>query len=91
MSRNAFHSEILGYNVPTIISNHLYNMFSSRTTQDDEIELSDKAFEMAENRAQYVMTFDDFCAFYVCFRDRSNQEMSQVIFQMLRLSPTHVS
>ena len=66
-------------------------MFSSRTTQDDEIELSDKAFEMAENRAQYVMTFDDFCAFYVCFRDRSNQEMSQVIFQMLRLSPTHVS
>ena len=33
------------------------------------------------------MTFDDFCAIYVCFKDKKDDEIGQVVFQILRLNP----
>ena len=35
------------------------------------------------------MTYDDFCAFYIVFRDQKDDEMQQVVFEILKLSPTY--
>ena len=35
------------------------------------------------------MTFDDFCAFCAAFRDPREEEMQQIIFQILKLSPNY--
>ena len=38
---------------------------------------------------QFVMTFDDFCAFYVVFKDQKDEEMVHIVFEILKLSPDH--
>ena len=35
----------------------------------------------------FFMTYDDFCALYVCFRDKRDDEIMQVTFQMCKLKP----
>ena len=35
------------------------------------------------------MTFDDFCVLYVVFKQNKDDDMLQVIFQILKLSPDH--
>ena len=35
------------------------------------------------------MTFEDYCAFYLVFEERRDEEMLQVVFEILKLSPDH--
>lgn len=35
------------------------------------------------------MTYEDFCALYVVFKLKKDDDMLQVIFQLLKLSPDH--
>ena len=37
------------------------------------------------------MTFDDFCAFYIVFKEAKDEDMLQVGFELLKLSPDHFS
>lgn len=37
------------------------------------------------------MTFDDFCILYVVFKDLKDEEMMQVVFHLIKLSPQHLS
>lgn len=37
------------------------------------------------------MTFDDFCAMYVCFRDQKDEEVMQLVFSMLKIHPGHIT
>ena len=41
--------------------------------------------------AEYVMTFDDFCALYIVFKEGKDEDMLQVGFELLKLSPDHFS
>ena len=36
------------------------------------------------------MTFDDFCAMYVCFRDQRDDEIMQVTFSMFKLHKNYI-
>lgn len=40
---------------------------------------------------EYVMTFEDFCAFYLVFTQKKDEEMSQLVFEMMQLNPNHIS
>ena len=44
---------------------------------------------MQTSLADHVMTFEDFCALYVVFKQGKDEDMLQVIFQLLKLSPDH--
>ena len=37
------------------------------------------------------MTYDDFLALYVAFKEKKDEEMLQVIFHLLKVSPDHVA
>ena len=37
----------------------------------------------------HVMTYDDFAALYVTFKEGKNEEILQVVFELLKLSPEH--
>ena len=39
----------------------------------------------------YLMTFNDFCALYLVFKEQKDEEMIQVMFQMVRVSPQHIA
>ena len=44
-----------------------------------------------DNSQQHVMTYDDFLALYVAFKEKKDEEMLQVIFHLLKVSPDHVA
>ena len=76
--------------VPVSIGNLLYKMFASPTKQDSGLQfrtVSPWATQEENQLAEHVMTFDDFCAFCAVFRDPRDDEMLQIIFQILKLSP----
>ena len=74
-----FRNEILGAHVPFIISNRIYEMFSSPVLEN--------GFEVEENgKTQYVMTYEDFKAFYVVFKDKANSEMADIAFEMFKMN-----
>ena len=37
------------------------------------------------------MTFDDFCALYIVFKEQRDEEMVQVMFSMIRINPAHIA
>ena len=37
------------------------------------------------------MTFEDFCALYLVFKEKRDDEMIQVVFHMIRVSPKHIA
>ena len=37
------------------------------------------------------MTYEDFAALYLVFHEKKDDEMLQVVFQLLKVSPSHVS
>ena len=50
----------------------------------------DNGLEIEENgRLQYVMTFDDFKAFYVVFKDRKADEIAEMAFEIFKMHKNH--
>ena len=87
----------MGPFVPDAIKDRIYRLFASRPLDGsgERRPLDDKAYENAGTNAKgemdinHVMTEEDFMAYYVVFHDLLDKEMSQVAFEMLKLSPHH--
>jgi len=45
--------------------------------------------QRTDQTPNYVMTFDDFCAYYLVFSERRDEELAQVVFELLKMSPEH--
>jgi len=86
---------VIGQHVPHAVGNHVFKMFASRIlTQENLKQTNSKAWDTTVNSQAvlpFVMTFDDFCAMYVCFRDQKDEEVMQLVFSMLKIHPGHIT
>ena len=87
----------MGPFVPEVIKRRIYLLFASKPigNEGDKRPLDDKAYENVNTNSKgemdlnHVMTEEDFTAYYVVFNDLLDKEMSQVAFEMLKISPHH--
>ena len=86
----------MGPFVPDMIKDKIFKLFASRPKDSNEKRPEDdKAYEnvssnnLGEMDINYIMTEDDFLAYYVAFKDLLATEVCQVAFEMIKISPHH--
>ena len=87
----------MGPSVPDMIKDKIFKLFASRPNNDSSEKRpeDDKAYEnvssnnLGEMDINYIMTEDDFLAYYVAFKDLLATEVCQVAFEMIKISPHH--
>lgn len=82
--------ETLGPSIPYSIGKYIFRIFASKKVVDENaMKMSSLRGmeEKKETKFNYFMTFDDFIALYVCFRDKKDEEMLQVTFYMSKIRP----
>ena len=87
----------MGPFVPDMIKDKIFKLFASRPKSevDEKRPEDDKAYENVSqnNRGEmdinYIMTEEDFLAYYVAFKDLLATEICQVAFEMIKISPHH--
>ena len=68
----------MGTHIPFILSKRIYEIFSS--------PILDNGMDIGEsNKQQFVMTLDDFKAFYVAFKDKQQAEMADLTFELFKM------